>query len=95
MAIDDADLEKLSRLTRIRLSDDEKGAVKDSLNRVLAMVDELQQADVSGTDAMAHVQSQPLRCRPPGSVPGYAPAVVVQNAPDHDDGYFLVPKVIE
>ena len=93
--ISDLDLEKVARLARIRLSDGERAEARDALSRTLAMIDDLQQADVSGVDEMAHVQTQSLRCRPPQSEPGYAAEVIMRNAPAHKDNYFLVPKVIE
>lgn len=97
MAISDADVQKLAQLTRIRLADDERQAVSESLNSILVMMDELQQVDVSDVDALAHVQGDdnPLRTRDAQQTAAFAAHEVFANAPEQQDGHFLVPKVIE
>lgn len=97
MAISDSDLQKLASLTRVRLSDDERQPVVDSLNSILSLIDELQQIDVEAIDAMAHVQGShnPLRTRAPEPTAAYSQEQVFDNAPQQQDGHFLVPKVIE
>lgn len=97
MAIDKTDVHKLARLARLKLSDAEEAAAVQSLNAVLALIDDLREADTDSVDAMAYVQGRglTLRCRDAAPVAGLPRETVLGNAPKSADGYFLVPKVIE
>lgn len=97
MAIDKADIRKLARLTRLNLTEQEEAEMQESLNSVLGLIDELQQADVEGIDDIFYVQvrGQTLRCRQPNPQAGIGRESLLQNAPDKDEAYFLVPKVVE
>lgn len=97
MPINRDDVNKLARLARLRLSEEEKAEAEVSLNAVLAMIDTLREADVDKVDAMAHVQGrgQTLRCRAPAAAPGFPRSALLANAPKEEDGHFLTPKVVE
>jgi len=77
------------------VDDDETGALSERLNEILGMVDQLQQADVSDVEPLAHPLevSQPLR-----DDRVTEPDVrdkVLPIAPASEEGCFLVPRVIE
>ena len=97
MSISTKDVEKLARLARLALTPEEKEEAVASLNAVLKLIDQLQNADVEGVDEMAyvHLHGQTLRLRAPDAAAGYPQADVMKNAPQADEGYFLVPPVIE
>lgn len=97
MAINNDDVKRLARLTRLALTAEEEGSAVASLNAVLGLIDELKNAEVDGVDPMAYVQlhGQTLRTRDADSAAGYPPQEIMKNAPQADSGYFLVPRVIE
>ena len=97
MAIDNNDVKKLAQLTRLALTPEEEAEAVKSLNAVLGLIDQLKSADVEGVDDMAyvHLHGQTLRLREPAAAAGYPPQEVMQNAPQSDEDYFLVPRVIE
>ena len=97
MAIDKTDVHKLARLTRLKLTDAEETEAVDSINTVLAMLDDLKQAEVDDVDAFAYVQGggMTLRCREATPKDGFSRDELLSNAPKSEDGYFLVPKVVE
>ena len=95
MAIDSQVVARVAHLARLRVDDDETGALSERLNEILGMVDQLQQADVSDVEPLAHPLevSQPLR-----DDRGTEPDVrdkVLPIAPASEEGCFLVPRVIE
>ena len=95
MAIDSQVVARVAHLARLRVDDDETGALSERLNEILGMVDQLQQADVSDVEPLAHPLevSQPLR-----DDRVTEPDVrdkVLPLAPASEDGCFLVPRVIE
>lgn len=95
--IDADDLAKLSAMTRLVISPAATPAALQALNNILAMMEKLQQADVTGVEDMAHVQlrGQTLRLRDDVIQPGYAPATLMNSAPQTAGHVFVVPKVIE
>tara|TARA_Y100001963_G_C6686900_1_gene402653 strand:- start:140 stop:427 length:288 start_codon:yes stop_codon:yes gene_type:complete len=95
MAIDSQVVARVAHLARLRVDDDETGALSERLNEILGMVDQLQQADVSDVEPLAHPLevSQPLR-----DDQVTEPDVrdkVLPIAPASEEGCFLVPRVIE
>ncbi|HCE39793.1 Asp-tRNA(Asn)/Glu-tRNA(Gln) amidotransferase subunit GatC [Alloalcanivorax profundimaris] len=95
MAIDSQVVARVAHLARLRVDDDETGALSERLNEILGMVDQLQQADVSDVEPLAHPLevSQPLR-----DDRVTEPDVrdkVLPIAPASEEGCFLVPRVIE
>ena len=95
MAIDSQGVARVAHLARLRVDDDETGALSERLNEILGMVDQLQQADVSDVEPLAHPLevSQPLR-----DDRVTEPDVrdkVLPIAPASEEGCFLVPRVIE
>lgn len=103
MSVSREDVRKLARLTRLKLTEREEAEAVLSLNAVMELIDELQRADVDGIDDTAYVQppeavqmpGRTLRCREPQPQPPFAREQLLQNAPDDDGEYFLVPKVVE
>lgn len=95
MAIDSKVVARAAHLARLRVDDSETAELSARLNDILGMVDQLQQADVDQVEPLAHPLevSQPLR-----DDRVTEPDVrdkVLPLAPASEDGYFLVPRVIE
>ena len=62
---------------------------------MLAFVEELNAVDVEGVEPMTSVMPMTLRLREDAVTDGEMAARVVSNAPVSEDGFFMVPKVIE
>ena len=95
MSIDKSDIEKLSQLARINVSNDIADIVTDRINDVLAMVDQLQAVDTENVAPMAHPQDATQRLRSDEVTESDQRQTLMSNAPAQEDGLFLVPKVIE
>ena len=95
MSLTDDQVRRLARLARIALQAEQSATVRDRLNRVLGMVDQIQRVDTAGIEPMAHALDlvQPLR---EDSVTKMDKRELYQGvAPAVADGLYLVPKVIE
>jgi aspartyl-tRNA(Asn)/glutamyl-tRNA(Gln) amidotransferase subunit C len=99
MSLSDDQVRRLARLARIGIRPEESAAVIDRLNRVLGLIDELKAVDTTGIEPMAHPldallpESQRLR---PDEVTETDRRELYQSvAPAVQDGFYLVPKVIE
>ncbi|MDX1802886.1 MAG: Asp-tRNA(Asn)/Glu-tRNA(Gln) amidotransferase subunit GatC [Alcanivorax sp.] len=95
MAIDSKVVAQVAHLARLKVDEADGAALSDRLNDILAMVDQLQQADVADVAPMAHPLdvTQPLREDRISEVDIRDKAMAI--APAAEDGCFLVPRVIE
>ena len=92
-------IERIARLARIALGPGESDAVREQLNRVLGLVDQLRAVDTAGIVPMAHALDAQL----PGGQRLREDAVTERDqhtlfqsiAPAVEHDLYLVPKVIE
>lgn len=95
MLVDDALIEKLSKLSLLQFNEAEKEEIKSDLERMIGFVDKLQELDVKSVEPLMHMSDEVnvLRDDVPGKMLNRKEAL--QNAPHHDESYFKVPKVIK
>jgi aspartyl-tRNA(Asn)/glutamyl-tRNA(Gln) amidotransferase subunit C len=93
------DVERIAHLSSLELSQPEAEAVLPQLQAVFALVEEMQAVDTSGLAPLAHPilflrdLAQPLRVD--AITEADQRTQNMQSAPAEQDGYFLVPRVIE
>jgi aspartyl-tRNA(Asn)/glutamyl-tRNA(Gln) amidotransferase subunit C len=96
--IDRDAIRHLERLARIDLAPDEVGPITEQLNRIVALVEQLQAVDVEGvepTRAMVLAGPEPADdVRDDVVTPGLDRATVLSQAPDATPEFFRVPRVI-
>ena len=95
MSVDVATVTKVAHLARIAVTPEEANRLTGELNAILGFVEELAAIDVEGVEPMTSVVAMTLRTRPDVVTEGENAAAVLANAPASEDGYFLVPKVVE
>lgn len=95
MSIDRADIEKLGELARIRISDENIQATAQSINEVLALVDQLQAVDTTNIEPMANALDARQRLRLDRVSESNQREAFQAIAPATENGLYLVPKVIE
>ena len=95
MSVDKATVQRIAHLARIAIGDAEAEAMQGELNAILGFVEQLEAVDVEGVEPMTSVTPMQLRMREDVVTDGDDAAHIVANAPDTDDNYFLVPKVVE
>ncbi len=89
------DVRKVARLSRLALAEADIAPTLDTLNRTLALVEQMRAVDTHGVEPMAHAQDVSLRLRPDAVTEPDRRDALMSNAPAADKGLFLVPKVIE
>jgi aspartyl-tRNA(Asn)/glutamyl-tRNA(Gln) amidotransferase subunit C len=95
MAIDEATVRKVAHLARIALPEARVAPMAQELNAILAWIEQLQEVDVEGVAPMASAVDVSLPQRVDEVTEGGAPERVLANAPKAEDGFFVVPKVVE
>ncbi len=95
MSVDQATVRRIAHLARIAVTDDEVPHLQGELNAILAFVEQLDEVDVAGVEPMTSVTPMAMKKRQDVVTDGGYPDRVLGNAPVTEDGYFLVPKVVE
>jgi aspartyl-tRNA(Asn)/glutamyl-tRNA(Gln) amidotransferase subunit C len=95
MTVDAKTVRRIARLARIAVSEDEIGHLQDELNAILAFVEQLSEVDVNGVAPMTSVTTMAMKARPDKVTDGGIADQIIANAPATEDGFFLVPKVVE
>lgn len=95
MSVDKDTVNKIARLSRIAISDEEAEKMVGELNGILAWVEQLGEVDVTGVEPMTAVIPNHLRLRDDVVTDGDVREKVLANAPAREGSFFGVPKVIE
>ena len=95
MSVDQATVRRIAHLARIALSDAEVPHLQGEINAILSFVEALGAVDVEGVEPMTSVIPMKLPLREDVVADGDIAALVLANAPLTEDGFFVVPKVIE
>ena len=84
MQVDDALIDKLSKLSMLRFNDEEREEIKSDLQKMIGFVDKLKELDTTGVEPLLHMSSNTdiLREDVPGNMINREEAL--QNAPLHD-----------
>lgn len=95
MSVDAATVRRIAQLARIAVTDAEVPHLQGELNAMLAFVEQLQEVDVDGVEPMTSVMPMEMKKRHDVVNDGEIVDKVTANAPDEQDHFFLVPKVVE
>jgi len=99
MAIDKDTVRKVAHLARIAEPEERLEPLAKEISGILGWIEQLNEVDVEGVEAMASTVSMELPMREDvtldGPTGGNQPDKVVANAPKTEDHFFVVPKVVE
>lgn len=95
MSVDANTVRRIAHLARIAVDEADVAPLQGELNAILAFVEQLGEVDVTGVAPMTSVTPMALRKREDVVTDGGRARDIVANAPDTEDNYFLVPKVVE
>jgi aspartyl-tRNA(Asn)/glutamyl-tRNA(Gln) amidotransferase subunit C len=95
MSVDHSAVRRIAHLARIDVSEAEIPHLQDEINAILKFVQALEEVDVEGVEPMTSVTPMRLPMRDDVVTDGNIADKVLANAPLTEDGFFLVPKVIE
>lgn len=89
------DVEKIAKLSRLALNDDEKSATLEKLNAVFELVEKMQTVDTEGIAPMSHPHEVALRLREDQITETDHAAEYQAIAPEVRERLYIVPQVIE
>lgn len=88
------DLEGIALTARLELTDAEKSEQLTKLNKALENAEVLKQADIGEIEPLAYVLPITNVLREDDLRESLPQEKALQNAPEQEDGMFLVPKII-
>ena len=95
MSLDKATVSRIARLARIRVTDVDLECLGDELTNILGWVEQLNQVDTVDVPPLTSVVEIQLPQRQDSETDGARPDRVLGNAPETEEGFFVVPKVGE
>ncbi len=95
MSFTHRDVEYIARLSRIKISEDEKGIFVHQLGDILSYIEKLNMVNTDGVQPMAHAVEVSNVFREDSLKPSISRAEAQQTAPSIMGAFFKVPKVIE
>ena len=95
MAAVEIDVKYVAHLARIALSPEEEQRLGAQLGHILGYIEKLKEVDVSGVEPTAHAFPLVNVTRPDEARSSLPHEEAMRNAPAHDNGLFIVPKIVE
>jgi aspartyl-tRNA(Asn)/glutamyl-tRNA(Gln) amidotransferase subunit C len=95
MAVDKDTVRRIALLARLAVDEDQVAAMETELNALLSWVEQLQEVNVDGVPPMTSVVERRLKMREDVVNDGGYAADLLKNAPQVEDHFFVVPKVVE
>jgi aspartyl-tRNA(Asn)/glutamyl-tRNA(Gln) amidotransferase subunit C len=95
MSVDANTVRRIARLSRIALPESDVPVMQAEINAILGFVEQLGEVNVEGVEPMTSVTPMALKMREDAVTDGEKAAEITGNAPQSEDHYFLVPKVVE
>lgn len=95
MQVDEATVRRIARLARIKVTDAEAKGLEKELTQILEWVEQLGEVDTASVEPMTRVVPVAMKMRDDNVNDGEMADAVTTNAPMPEDGFFVVPKVVE
>jgi aspartyl-tRNA(Asn)/glutamyl-tRNA(Gln) amidotransferase subunit C len=95
MSVDADTVRRIAHLARIAVADSEVENLRAELNAMLAFVEQLQEVNIEGVEPMTSVTPMVMKKRADVVTDGGIAENIVKNAPQSENHFFLVPKVVE
>ena len=91
----DFDIARIAQLARISLSDDELAGYSAQLEQILEHAARVQALPTEGVEPTSHPLTMVNAFRPDEVIDCLERDDVLSEAPDAEDGYFRVPRILE
>ena len=95
MALDKATVRTIAFLARIKVPEEDLEHLAGEMSNILGWVEQLGEVDTSGVEPMTSGAEMTLPEREDSVTDGDARDQVLANAPEPEDGFYAVPKVLE
>jgi len=96
MQVDDTLLEKLEKLSYLKVDESKRDEIKEQLSEIVSFVDNLSELNTDGVDDKFSMDNRATFVREDvASCNSDINDDILKNAPNSEDHFFVVPKIIE
>ncbi|MCF6249003.1 MAG: Asp-tRNA(Asn)/Glu-tRNA(Gln) amidotransferase subunit GatC [Desulfobacula sp.] len=95
MKISKDEVEKIAHLARLKIQDSQKEKMADQLSNILQYIDKLKDVDVEGVTLSSGAAFMNNVLRSDELKPSPGPKVTLANAPERDEDFYTVPRVVK
>ena len=90
-----ADIDHLAKLAKLALEPEQCNHLSKELQNMIHMVNQLQEVNCQDVEPLSHPLEQHQPLRDDNVLSGNQRQQLQQNAPSIDNGYYVVPQIIE
>jgi len=94
MSVSRKDVEHIAELARLKFNDEELENFTNQLNEILTYVDKLNELNTENVEPLSHPIENNNVFRDDKVKPSVSKEEALKNAPEKDENFFRVPKVI-
>lgn len=94
MQVDKETLHKVAHLARLNIKPEEEAKLLNDMSEILTWVNKLEEVDTEGVTPLTHMTAEVNAMRPDQAVETISRKDALKNAPEKDDKFFKVPKVL-
>ncbi len=94
-SVDEKSLNEIAELARLAVDESESDALLRDLDAILGFVEQMDAVDTEGVEPMAHPLDVPQRLRADEVTESSHRELYQSVSPSHENGLYLVPKVID
>jgi aspartyl-tRNA(Asn)/glutamyl-tRNA(Gln) amidotransferase subunit C len=95
MKISKEDVLKVAELARLEFGEAELEKFTEQMGDILTYIERLNELDTANVEPTSHVLDIPAPLRDDVVVEWLHTGEALENAPEEEDGFFVVPRVIE
>ena len=95
MSIDLKTIKHISKLSRISVDEKKAEKLAGDLNSIFKFIEQLNELNTDKTEPLSSILNEPLRSRKDVVNDGKIREKILENSPQKNEEFFVVPKVIE
>ena len=95
MSIDKDKIKHVAKLARISLDEKKTDSLTKDLSSIFKFIEQLNELDTKKVEPLSSILNEPLRSRKDIVNDGKIRKKILENSPQKNEEFFVVPKVIE
>lgn len=95
MEVNDALIDKLANLAKLRFNENEKEGIKNDLQNMLGLIEKMDELDTEGVEPLLHMTGNINVLREDEMKGSISSNEALENAGQKRPPFFIVPKVIK
>jgi aspartyl-tRNA(Asn)/glutamyl-tRNA(Gln) amidotransferase subunit C len=95
MEVNETLIDHIAHLSKLSFEGEQKEAIRQDLQRMIAFVDKLSELDTPGVEPLIFMSNEVNRLRDDIPEQSVSHQDALRNAPKKDSDYFRIPKVLD